>query len=87
MPLTVKVCSFIIVFFFFLRTFDKSTEKKNCFSFSKLLNNYYFASTGAPVIFTQPHFLDADPEYTQYPEGLSPDREKHLTFVILEPVK
>ncbi|XP_073997540.1 sensory neuron membrane protein 2-like isoform X2 [Rhodnius prolixus] len=40
---------------------------------------------GAPVIFTQPHFLDADPEYTQYPEGLSPDREKHLTFVILEP--
>ncbi|KAK9509767.1 hypothetical protein O3M35_007005 [Rhynocoris fuscipes] len=40
---------------------------------------------GAPVIFSQPHLLDADPEYTDYPEGLNPDRDRHLTYVLLEP--
>nr|APZ81422.1 sensory neuron membrane protein 2a [Adelphocoris lineolatus] len=40
---------------------------------------------GAPVIMSNPHFLDADAEYQNAVVGLKPIEEKHKTFVMLEP--
>nr|AXU25118.1 sensory neuron membrane protein 2-1 [Cyrtorhinus lividipennis] len=40
---------------------------------------------GAQVIFSNPHFLDADPEYQNGVDGLKPDATKHTTFVYQEP--
>lgn len=33
-----------------------------------------------------PHFLDGDPALLTYPIALNPDRERHGTFMELEPV-
>ena len=41
----------------------------------------------APVFGSKPHFLDCDPSLFSAIEGVSPaDREKHDTFVDIEPV-
>lgn len=40
---------------------------------------------GAPIVMSTPHFLDGSEEYINGVEGLKPDREKHLTYVDLEP--
>ncbi|XP_014253859.1 sensory neuron membrane protein 2-like [Cimex lectularius] len=45
-----------------------------------------FDCQGSPIVFSPPHFLDADPSYLNYVEGLKPDREKHLTYVSIEPL-
>lgn len=39
------------------------------------------------MIFSNPHFLDADPEYLDGVEGLKPVEDKHKTFVLMEPVR
>lgn len=41
---------------------------------------------GIPALLSFPHFLDADPKYLDYVEGLNPDKEKHGTSLLLEPV-
>ncbi|KAL1122696.1 hypothetical protein AAG570_003023 [Ranatra chinensis] len=41
--------------------------------------------SGAPVIFSMPHLFGADEEYRNYAMGLSPDKRRHETFVLLEP--
>ncbi|XP_022900295.1 sensory neuron membrane protein 2-like [Onthophagus taurus] len=41
--------------------------------------------TGATVIMSFPHFLDADETYANTVEGLSPDRDLHKTYVLMEP--
>nr|QFU27946.1 sensory neuron membrane protein 2a [Apolygus lucorum] len=40
---------------------------------------------GAPVIVSNPHFLDADPEYRDGVVGLNAIEDKHKTFVLMEP--
>jgi len=40
---------------------------------------------GAPVVMSTPHFLDADPSLAEAIDGINPDREKHVTFLNLEP--
>merc|ERR1712142_567662 len=40
---------------------------------------------GAPVVMSTPHFLDADPSLHEAIDGLDPVREKHVTFLNLEP--
>jgi len=40
---------------------------------------------GAPIVMSTPHFYDGSEEYQTMTEGLKPDRERHLTFVDLEP--
>nr|QAB43879.1 sensory neurone membrane protein SNMP2b [Oedaleus asiaticus] len=39
----------------------------------------------APIAVSYPHFYQAEPEYLQYAEGLSPSKELHETFVVIEP--
>ncbi|XP_066993969.2 sensory neuron membrane protein 2 [Anabrus simplex] len=39
----------------------------------------------APMIMSLPHFYLADPEYQSYPSGIHPDKEKHETFIEIEP--
>jgi hypothetical protein len=41
---------------------------------------------GAPIIVSLPHFLDGDEDYLNQTYGLHPDRSKHETVIILEPV-
>jgi len=40
---------------------------------------------GAPVIMSTPHFLGGDPVLIQAVEGMEPDKEKHITYLNLEP--
>ena len=40
----------------------------------------------APVFASKPHFLDADPGFLSNVTGLSPNREKHDSFLDAEPV-
>ncbi|KAG7213065.1 hypothetical protein KM043_002396 [Ampulex compressa] len=39
-----------------------------------------------PVIFSEPHFLNGDPELLEYARGLQPDKERHLTYIVIEPI-
>lgn len=39
---------------------------------------------GAPLIGSNPHFFNGDPRYINGVEGLSPNKTKHETFLILE---
>lgn len=39
------------------------------------------------MIFSNPHFLWADPKYLRAVEGLQPVRDLHTSFVVLEPVR
>jgi len=41
---------------------------------------------GSPVIISLPHFYLGDPKYVTYPIGLKPSKEKHETFLEMEPV-
>lgn len=42
--------------------------------------------SGSPLVVTFPHFLDTEPYLGELINGMSPDREKHESFVLLEPV-
>ena len=42
-------------------------------------------SYGVPIIMSTPHFLDADESLWQAIDGVQPDREKHITFLNIEP--
>jgi scavenger receptor class B, member 1 len=41
---------------------------------------------GHPMFMSFPHFYGADSSYLEAVDGLSPDKEKHQTFITLEPV-
>lgn len=41
---------------------------------------------GAPAFVSMPHFYLADPSYTKDISGMSPDKNKHELFIVLEPV-
>ena len=40
----------------------------------------------APVFASKPHFLDADSAFLNNVTGLSPNREKHDSYLDVEPV-
>lgn len=40
----------------------------------------------APILMSHPHFYLADKELLNYPQGLSPRKESHESFLIIEPV-
>jgi len=40
---------------------------------------------GAPVVMSTPHFLDGDPSLAEAIDGVEPVREKHVTYLNLEP--
>ncbi|ODN04815.1 Lysosome membrane protein 2 [Orchesella cincta] len=40
---------------------------------------------GAPVVVSWPHFYDGDEIYVQQSVGLEPNKDKHETFIVLEP--
>lgn len=40
---------------------------------------------GAPVVFSQPHFLDADPSVINAVTGVHPNHEEHSTIIDVEP--
>jgi len=42
-------------------------------------------SYGVPIIMSTPHFLDADESLWKAIDGVQPDREKHITFLNIEP--
>ena len=44
-----------------------------------------FECSGAPVIISLPHFLNADPEVQSSIEGLNPKPELHTTYINIEP--
>ena len=41
---------------------------------------------GAPAFVSYPHFLDADPFYSNKLQGMKPDPEKHRFYITIEPV-
>jgi len=45
-----------------------------------------FILIDAPVYLSFPHFYKADPKLLEDVEGLSPDQEKHETFLKIQPV-
>ncbi|KAG6457002.1 lysosome membrane protein 2 [Manduca sexta] len=40
---------------------------------------------GLPIALTKSHLLDVDPEFQKRVEGLNPDREKHDSYILIEP--
>ena len=49
----------------------------------------YICITDVPVFASKPHFLDADNVYREYlsnESDIKPDRDRHDTFCIIEPV-
>lgn len=47
---------------------------------------HFFTFIDAPVYLSFPHFYKADPKLLDDVEGLSPDQEKHETFLKIQPV-
>lgn len=46
---------------------------------------HYFP-VGLPFLISAPHFLDVDQAVVDGVEGLTPDKEKHDTYMFLSPV-
>jgi hypothetical protein len=44
------------------------------------------AHTGAPAYLSFPHFYQADPALLDAVEGLKPEKEKHQTYFLIQPV-
>ena len=40
---------------------------------------------GVPIVMSTPHFLDADESLWKAIDGVQPDREKHITYLNIEP--
>lgn len=55
---------------------------KKLYENQKITKHYFPA---APLILTNPHMYKAHEKYTANIEGLNPDREKHYTFIDVEP--
>ncbi|XP_072171246.1 lysosome membrane protein 2-like [Diadema setosum] len=49
------------------------------------LLNISLCQFGAPIYFSLPHFLHADPEVLEMVNGVHPDRDLHETFIDVEP--
>jgi hypothetical protein len=42
--------------------------------------------TGSSVVISQPHFLNAEKSLLKFARGLTPNKNKHGTFIAMEPV-
>ena len=60
---------------------DKSLKLEACIDGLLDLQGSY----NVPIIMSTPHFLDADPSLHEAIDGVDPDREKHITFLNIEP--
>merc|ERR1719184_778801 len=60
---------------------DKTLKLLPCIDGLLFLQGSY----GVPIIMSTPHFLDADPSLHEAIDGVDPDREKHITFLNIEP--
>lgn len=47
----------------------------------------YFLNIGAPIVISWPHFYDGDKSYADQSIGLQPEKDRHETFIVLEPVR
>lgn len=47
------------------------------------VNECYY---GFPIGLSYPHFLDADPSLGEMVDGLIPDRRKHESYAVVQPV-
>ncbi|KAK4336667.1 hypothetical protein RND71_043671 [Anisodus tanguticus] len=74
---------------------DNSFEKNLVESYQALRKMNIFPSGafdfsevafGAPILLSQPHFLNADPYYNSRLEGMKPDPKKHDFFMDIDPV-
>ncbi|XP_037297061.1 protein peste-like [Manduca sexta] len=50
-----------------------------------LTNKTFGEQHGLPIALTKSHLLDVDPEFQKRVEGLNPDREKHDSYILIEP--
>ncbi|XP_063916640.1 sensory neuron membrane protein 2-like [Zophobas morio] len=41
--------------------------------------------TGSPIVISQPHFLGAEKSLLEFSQGLKPNRDRHGTFIFMEP--
>lgn len=51
-----------------------------------IFNIFFLLGLGSPLLFSLPHFLWADDKYLDGVKGLSPDPDKHMLFLNVEPV-
>lgn len=69
--------------------FNSSSSSCYCTPTSQCLYNGVFdispCADGAPVLVSQPHFLNGDPELRSNVDGLDPDPEKHDFFLDIHP--
>merc|ERR1712029_392135 len=74
--------------------FDNSDSSRECFctadpnvgcSVPNGLFNMSSCQFGSPIMFSWPHFFQADPSLLKTVIGLNPDPEKHQTFIDIQP--
>lgn len=70
--------------------FDYSLQKNKCYCLDSScppngIFNTSICTHGSPASISFPHYLFADPVYTDNIQGLHPDPEKHIFYMDLEP--
>lgn len=74
--------------------FDNSDPKRDCFctadpnigcSTPNGLFNMSSCQYGSPIMFSWPHFFEADPALLKSVHGLKPDPEKHQSYIDIQP--
>lgn len=48
--------------------------------------NHVFSFTDIPIAVSLPHFYNSDPSLLNDVEGMAPDKEKHDSIILLQPV-
>lgn len=70
--------------------YDSSQENATCFNVENEqpvfgLQNISPCQYGAPVYVSNPHFYKTSPELLEAVEGLTPDKEKHESYIHIQP--
>lgn len=70
--------------------YDSSQENSTCFNVENEkpvfgLQNISPCQYGAPVYVSNPHFYKTSPELLEAVEGLTPEKEKHESYLIIQP--
>ena len=60
---------------------NKTLKLETCIDGLLFLQGSY----GVPIIMSTPHFLDGDESLWEAIDGVQPEREKHITFLNIEP--
>jgi scavenger receptor class B, member 1 len=56
------------------------------FKLTWLCDSNVFFILGLPIATSEPYLLNSDPSYFDGIEGLKPDKDKHQTFALVQPV-